>query len=50
MIHKKGDNWAKLDLKWKNGTFFFSDATHRSDVVFTKENWMLKNYLYNVEE
>jgi len=53
MLHEKGVNWAELPNRWKNGVFINKsgrDLKAWDNVVFTKNRWIIENYLVPKEE
>jgi len=52
MIYQKGDNWADLEPKWKNGVFLYkSDGGwgRAEDQIFSKNRQLVEQFLEPIE-
>lgn len=56
MLHSRGLNWAKLNPRWKNGTFISKPIKTQkilcmvNDVIFTKDRTQIERLLIPTEE
>ena len=54
MIFQKGDNWANLEPRWKNGVFLLRNDEGnweaRSDIILTQNRQIIDQFMVPIED